>query len=575
MNAHVDTAAALRGAAARLQELPVVCEAEFVRVGDALTAAVGAVGRVQSRMGDLRDALIGDDMRRARDALTQGAARIATLLGGATAGRASLADLQELIGKAQQRLTMLIRVLGEIGVIAVNAQIQAAQVAQAGVDFTVFTRDIARLQRLAHQAVERCRESLGALAEAIAAARANLARFDKEHAASLDEARSRLAEGVARLQARDQRTARLIDVINAKSKEIAAGVSGAVAGLQINDITMQRADHVREALEILAGAVEKCAADGKNGEGRERLTIAAACRLQALQLNRAGADFVTEVDKAIADMIRLSRAAGDLTAEAANELGGESDGGASIHAIEHNCDRVAAFLQAFRRTEADMRRTIDAVSSGVSSMQGDVAAIHHIESDMRIMGLNATLKCGRLGDDGRALAVIAQELRVYSRQIGEETQAIIALMSQAAAIGANLSAGDGDHDAEAAALEDEMRQAQGILSRLNADLAAGMAAAQSDGAAAAERLIRTAEGVTMHKSAPERLRMAADSVEAQAVALDPERRGDGGFDADIERLLGRNYTMEGERTIRAQFAVGAAGKAGAPAATADIEEFFL
>ena len=33
------------------------------------------------------------------------------------------------------------------------------------------------------------------------------------------------------------------------------------------------------------------------------------------------------------------------------------------------------------------------------------------------MGLNTTLKCGRLGDLGRPLSIIAQELRVYANQI--------------------------------------------------------------------------------------------------------------------------------------------------------------
>jgi len=41
----------------------------------------------------------------------------------------------------------------------------------------------------------------------------------------------------------------------------------------------------------------------------------------------------------------------------------------------------------------------------------DTDRLRELEADIRIMGLNTTLECGRLGVPGRPLSAIAQELR--------------------------------------------------------------------------------------------------------------------------------------------------------------------
>lgn len=573
-----DAAATLTDCIAAVDRLPSSCEPEFLRIGNDLVAAVGTLDRMQAQMQALRERLTGDALAQAREVLQSGTTTLAGLVGDDRGDKAALAALHDIIARALARIAPLTRVIGEIGVLAVNAKIQASQVTATGVDFSVFTREISRLRDLAGESVERCRQGLDRLATVIDAARRTVESFERQHCSSLAEVRQNLEQGLADLREQDKHTAKLVSVLNARSAEISSRLNAVVAALQINDITMQRAGHVREALDVLVDL----AGGGRRDEalaGREHLVIAAACRLQALQMSRAADDFATEVGRVISELRQLGTATGTLAAEAEDGLaaGGHAAGGSFIEAVERDCNRALSFLDAFHTADQEVRSTIAGVSAGVQGMARDVEAIRSVEVDMRIMGLNATLKCGRLGTEGRSLAVIAQELRSYGNRTGEDSRAVAALLTEIAALGTQLVATGTDQGEDGVgAIDGDMRRALGMLADLGGSLSATLDAVRQHGGAAAARLAGLVDGVRLHESVPTAMAAVARALEELADRLDPTGGAGNQFADEVKNLLQQNYTMESERIIHALFADGADANLNAPtSATASVEEFFL
>lgn len=126
------TTGLLNEACAQLRSLPPHCEPEFLHIGEQLGLAITAIGKVQERMNGLSRHLTGNDLASARRVLENSMAELVALVEGKGNGRQSLAALHDLIAKALLRLEPLSRVIGEIGVLAVNARIQASQLSQGG-----------------------------------------------------------------------------------------------------------------------------------------------------------------------------------------------------------------------------------------------------------------------------------------------------------------------------------------------------------------------------------------------------------------------------------------------------------
>ena len=89
------------------------------------------------------------------------------------------------------------------------------------------------------------------------------------------------------------------------------------------------------------------------------------------------------------------------------------------------------------RREADA--VVVSVSQATGRLVGHTSTLRSLEEDIRIMGLNMSLKCGRLGTIGLPLMVIAQELRAYSSHIATESGAVTVHLDRMMAIAKSLS----------------------------------------------------------------------------------------------------------------------------------------
>ncbi len=549
-----DGLATLRTVDRDLGDLTGSAEQEFVPVGALLgesAAAITGIGDALNRLG--RD-LQGEEALESVAELNRAVERIHDMhtAAGTTAALPGLAADAEEISK---HLETLRRIVAEITALAINGKIQAALVATAGVDFTVFTAEIGRLGNMAAQQIENAVARLSEVRSSISGAIQAESAFVRNEAGELKNIRSRVESNIALMVDRGRRASHALDAVREKSGQVASKVAQTVGELQINDIVCQRIEHVRIVLRTLAAREDAWLRDMED-ERFHRLATA-ALRLQCRQLDEAALDYLREIEALAANLRGLSSDAADLMAEAESAFG-DSHGGIFLTEIEGDIDRASALLDAYSAADQRTRSMVTDVSQGFIDMTKDLESIRSIDADMRVMGLNATLKTGRLGNAGQALGVVAAELRACSRRTEDSSRMVETLLTKALESAQQLN-----RQSTKAMLEVEfdnthpcrsiMNSCVAGLHQLSATMAQTLESLRHDAPAVAERLANGAGSISFHH------RLKNDCERAsQLVARMAEQMGNGHtpdqaeFD-DLRRLAERNYTMDSERLIHDQF----------------------
>ena len=566
-----------------LTRLTGAAEQEFLGIGDVLSKAVDVFSRLEGDLAGLADQLHGEDAERAAVTLAETIRGISLMSSAENRSGPLLLRLEVEAAEVGKRLDFLRRIIGEVVALAINGKIQAAQVTATDVDFSVFTTDISRLGLLAGASTEQASRRLDAVRVAVASAREAASAFERNEAKELDAVRVRIETSLSLLAERRRRAALAADQASAKSKQIAQRIISTVSELQINDSVRQRIEHICTALQAMralagTGAVLESGSAWLNemAPARRPVMIAALCRLQAAQLKGGADDYRKEVEGLSRNLSVLAADAAGILAEAEAAFAGGEGGGLFMAEIEQDIRRASDLLAAYAAARDRTGAVVGAVSEGFNAMEADLAAIRSIDADMRIMGLNATLKCGRLGKDGLALGIVAQELRACGRRTEECSNGIAALVTEVLALSDTLRTGSiREGGGEAADPIGAMAGSLSILSTLGESMADALAELRANAGGMSAALGRTAAAIDIHhrigKIAGEgvvRLSGTADLFAAEAEA-------DGVTLENISRLMRPLYTMDGERIIHTAFAKEDLHAPRPGAASDELENFFL
>lgn len=557
---------------AAINELVRPCEPIFLAIGEALGQAMGRLNTLDADFSALAGRLDSGPAIQAEQALNAAVAQCGSLVEGSTAISTLLGRMQGDSIALTGPMSSLRKITGEIGSLAINAKVQAAHIHGHALDFSVFTTEIGHLHTLADGAIAQADNRLRALQDTIATTTAAEHSLCATKVGEVSRMQRQLDAGIARFDQQRVSARNAMFGVGERSRQIAAKVADCIHRMQINDLTRQRIEHVREALELVAGVLDNSPALPEwtlaLETGRRDALVAEICRLQSEQLDHAVRDFVTEVTK-LKDNIHSLANEAEATAADARRLFADN---AVLAELQADADTAGATLGAYAEAEAQVLGLIEQISSGFQAMVGDLDAINSIDADMRVMGLNASLKCGRLGNQGRALGVIAQELRGCSRRTQETASAIAEAIRKAADTAGSLAqrAEEGHTAAQAlgTAIATSMvalRDTGDAIWRSLDDLVGGCSHVSGE-------LGNTARGMSVHHDLERQAAPAVASLlaVARSVAVPPGMAES--VQDDIRRLLEKSYTMASERVIH-----GIADSA-APAAASgevDVDDFFF
>jgi hypothetical protein len=531
-------------------------ESTFLAVGARLAEGAAMLNGVTKIFEALPAELESPDLLDASTRLAevgQQARAISTLF---ATEQADLSRLVTVVAAAEHPIAELRRTVKMMGIVAINARVVAAGVVGDSDDFDVFTTDIASLSETATSTIQAFTAAYRRLTEEVGHAARQRSQFENAHADTLDE----LASGMDRALA-DLARQRAISVQGSAetgrvTRQIVSRIAGAVMALQVGDATRQRIEHVEAGIAALADLIE----GGMLPDHETAVARASFGGLQVAQLSAAADAFEGDVVDAGNALRDLARDAEAIMAQSHATYGQAGD--SSLATLSHAVRHAAQVLRDCESERSKLEQVATAVLGTVEILLSHVEAVQEIEANMRLVSLNAAVKCAQLGPRGAALNVIATQLRELTGETVSAAEGAMAGLREAAGLAKSFgAAANGDTAGRVGQLEQEASGSLVLLQNVDKTLATALGALNRDGPNVIKLLSVAAETFTDQAAISEimrdlQLQLVAECPGSDAAPLSPPI-------AEALALHRNRYTMDAERRIHEQ--IFGADMAAAPA----------
>ncbi|MBU1376884.1 MAG: methyl-accepting chemotaxis protein [Alphaproteobacteria bacterium] len=534
--------------AGRLAVARGVIEGKFLDLGMTLEKSVEVVGGLIGSLDQLTSLFNAEAVDTATEKLSEAAAALSGLAGSRTGHRErchGLASTSRVLGVHIADMQQALRYLR---VFAVNIKVTAGTVPGAYVEFEEFAQEIYSAISEGRVQLDEFGRDLNSLGTLIGTALNHETDLDDRCAQVLPAVPLQLAADADTLAQHHKRVAAVAAEVGAIARGLQGKVAMALCGLQIGDTARQRVEHVETSLEILA----RRRAVGEANAAADSLVLA----MLAAQLDDTADSFDREVEKIAHSLAGVAGDAHKLLQlrDAARGSGGRGDKTGDLARLEVSLGEAMSLVQEMGAAEAaalEVGRTAETTAIGLAQR---INSIRTIKASIHSMALNANLKCGRLGDAGRPLSVVAVELRQYADALGETA-------GQAEAILVELGGGfetDADAGGGSAAVGELLETAAAPIREAERKVGVELAEMAAQGDAVIQVLSQATSRLNFQAEVSGVLLAAADGLRPADPAA-AEDLDDAAVVALTEVMaeIGKLYTMARERQIHAAYAPAA------------------
>ena len=539
-------------------------ETTFVSVGDWLAQSAQLLNRLSQTFEALPRDLASAELTEATTRLAAVGRRAGEISQSFATEQAAIERLVEVVTGADHPISDLRRAVKMMGIVAVNARVVAAGVVGDDHDFDVFTTDIAQLANSATRTIEAFSGDYRQLTSEVRRAATQRAQFDSAHRDTLSRLAARLEQNLGDIVRRRQLSADGSAETGRVTREIAGRIGSAVMAMQVGDSTRQRLEHIEAALARLGTLAD---GNGNRDLGLEPDLVPRALldglTLETLQLEAVAHSFDSEVAEAERALSALAGEARTVMSKSRELYGDGARGQSPLSAFNAEIRDAIAVLRDCEAEREKLAQVAGSVDRIVKVLLGHVEAVREIEANMRLVSLNAAVRCAQLGPRGRALNVIAMQLRELTGETVIAAEAAMASLGEAARLAQSFSASSNGEAAEQVAwLEREAAQSSDLLGGVEQRLNEALLLLDKDGPVVLGHLAEAAGRLAAHEDMSEAIADAALRT-AELSADAPGRTAP--ESAPLLALLRKSYTMEAERRVHDRFAGPPATSAAAPA----------
>jgi hypothetical protein len=554
-------AAGLRQNADAISRTFSQCERTCLEVGGRLGDAIPGLNDLAGLFETLSQSLESDDFRAAGLDL-QAVARDIELTGNELAEESkTLADLVSLNKAITGQVVNLSSSVRTISALVFNVKIEVASLHETTENMIDFAGDLQRQATRAQRALDEFQSKHIKLYDLLRSSCDAQAGFQKKHQANLRSIAIEITESLAVVAVRRREIAAALADIAEGSQHIGMQIGQGVVALQIGDSTRQRIEHVHKALHLAADQLEVGSASNRlvdlntPPEVEGRAIAAQICRLQSLQVDAALDDFTSEMKK-IASLLRgLEDDSGKLASRGKALFGSNGRGANSfLEQLERKLKAARGIVEECRASRAIVDQAVNTVVTTMADLNQRTAGLSEIVVDMTIIGTNAILKSNRLGQRGKGLNVIAQELRDYASRVVQGIKALPPALQEVLAFVERFSNAGSAHNAiHLTALGERMTAAIGSFELSGTRMSEALTRLDKEADGVCDNLKEAVIRLSSHKEIGAALLQAVRFIDDLEFQIgDPSDVG-AQSGAVIDRLLRGNYTMASERQIHDTF----------------------
>lgn len=330
---------------------------------------------------------------------------------------AKMFEILSQVNALTSPLRRLAKIPPMLELISVFSRIEGGRIGDASVDVSDLSHNIDALAAEVRSRVDGMLEDADVLSHVLQESVRELNRFGQQERGGAAEliahTQTVLLPALARYEAsqaaKNDIDRQYVDFQNATSK--------VVMSLQSEDLARQRVEHIQEAIRRVASALDR-------GDSLE--SCAGILTLQRAQLADTR-DLLTNAGRSIQSALELlGPAIGELASRTSSLVQQASDEGQSFSVLlQDGLDSVAEVFQQCSSSVKAVVSMVDGVLLPVKGMTGSASTIERIESSVRLISLNATVKSVQLGGAGAAMGVLASELHTVVEQSGNDTKQVL------------------------------------------------------------------------------------------------------------------------------------------------------
>jgi methyl-accepting chemotaxis protein len=351
------------------------------------------------------------------------------------------------------------------------------------------------------------------------------------------------------------------------SREISEQVGQVVTGIQFHDSMSQRLEHMVAALSDLP---QLCRSDtsvpvGGNGFASRLAEARGVVDLQCSQLGQVMVDAqaVHQKSKAAFETIyrQIDGLVSNLTdfARSPNALSiGSKARTDAFQNLLHALNHLHALLKKSASMRERIRMALNEAGASADNLTDQSASVRRVSHTIHLLALNAIVKAAHMEDRGRALEVLAQEVKILSHQADEFVDRYHRLLS-------DISSTSGDrHSVEDFAASPH--EVENGIGKEISEITSAYECFQTE----AQRAVTAAEGLKERIEAIQRDLEFFDELDAvlfqhrEQLALiradlDRWAQAQPSGPASLPSRLSQRYTMNQERRVHDQVIDTAAG----------------
>ncbi len=587
------------------QELGILCnstEGEFLAVGESLHHFYMRAKEISKLSSSVAGLMSGEEVGQTIEGFRSFCDRIRKIESESAQSTDILRHVLSILWQMGTHLDGFRKTVRVLRVLCVSTRIESARLGSRDIGFSTLADDVDKLvleieTKCAHLSDQT--ESLRQLIQDSLARVLDMeARQQKQARLILDSTLSSLVD----LTEKHAMSSTSVMHISKRYESISRNIGEIVAAMQFHDITRQRIEHVKEAIEELEGGSPdggeprpdaregeketrwgafRKGKDGRNGK-RERAESrwkelhrrADICELQAAQLRYAK----DELMKAVANIIRNLHGIGGHVEEISQEtqkMAGAADeaGRSFLSELEKGVSSILAALAGYAQATGELSSAMDSVARTLGDMSAFASDIENIGTKIKLIALNAIVKACHMGDEGAALAVLAEDIHSLSIDTCQRTATVCEVLRSITADADVLSTGfGGEMGSKVSELDGMGETLQHLLQSLqsvNDRIVTHLSRIDEEGHTLSEDINRGIESFTVH----ERIDAVVTKVSARLDEIVARSRAEIPAPHRLEstsehmKALEAAYTMQGEREIHQSILKSGTLAAGAAAAT--------